>query len=355
MSCRAALFAIVAGTALSACSAGVQPAGAPLSPSAAAIASLHAPARLSGGPTSITRATGRSAMLTPGATRPAWMRLAGNVRAQAYVSQFNLTTVSDYREHNKKNAPPRCEIGNEPYVNGIGVDASGNLWVPSGGEFTGVTTEFAPNCGKALFSIADTNGQPGAVAFDSKGTVYIENISGTSSDFLGSINVYAPGKKKPSTTLTDASSFLWFDEAIDSADNVYAVYSDVYNKGHVIEFAGGKNPATDLPMTLGFPGGLAFDGAGNLLVVDQDAESVSVYAPPFTGPAIATFRLQADSVPCRFARGAKQLYCADFTNASIDVYAYDASNPGATSYLYSFTNGIQKGSENAGIALAPAP
>ncbi|MBV9647794.1 MAG: hypothetical protein JO043_10050, partial [Candidatus Eremiobacteraeota bacterium] len=242
-----------------------------------------------------------------------------------------------------------------PYVNGLGVDKAGNVWIPQGGVQTGTTTEFAPNCGKALFAIPDTDGQPAAVAFDTQGNVYVENIMGAGSNAVGNIDVYAPGAKTPKTVLTDSSSFLWFDEAIDARDNVFAIYSDPYNKGHVIEFPHGQNPVKPLPISLGFPGGVTFDSKGNLLVVDQDARNVSVYEAPYSGPPFATFPLQADSVPCKFAHNLRQLYCADFTNASIDVYAYDPANPAATAYAYSFTNGIRRGSQNAGIALAPAP
>ena len=109
------------------------------------------------------------------------------------------------------------------------------------------------------------------------------------------------------------------------------------------------------PLSLGFPGGITFDSSGNLLVVDQDAVNVAAYKPPFTGAPIATFPLKADSVPCRFAHAGTLLYCADFTLATVDVYNYHPSNPGSTTYAYSFSNGIQPKSANAGIALSPAP
>jgi hypothetical protein len=171
----------------------------------------------------------------------------------------------------------------------------------------------------------------------------------------GNVDVYKPGATKPSKILQDSQAFLWFDIALDASDDVFVIYSDVYNKGHVIEFARGKNTPRNLPMSLGFPGGITFDSSGNLLVVDQDAVNVSVYKPPFTGTPIATFPLKADSVPCRFAHAGTLLYCADFTLASVDVYNYHPSNPGSTTYAYSFSNGIHPKSANAGIALSPAP
>lgn len=339
-------FSVCASVALLAGCGGAPTAGIGGFPPHAGAASLHRAAPIS----RVRPAMHRLSSVV----RPPWMRLVpalGNGRA--YVSQFTETIVNAYAPSNKKNAPPVCQIANQAYVNGLGVDAAQNLWVPSGNVHgTGTTTEFAPDCGKALFSIPDTDGQPAAIAFDRKHNVYVLNIFGPTGQ--GGIDVYGPGKKAPKTMLVDNAAFEWFDEAFSSAGDLYVVYNDVYNKGHVIVFARGRNPAVALPISLGFPGGLTFDAAGNLLVVDQDAAAVAVYAPPFTDEPVATFQLKADSIPCRF-RSAKLLYCSDPTANSIDVYRYDAANPSGTSYLYSFDNGIARGSENAGIALAPAP
>jgi hypothetical protein len=312
----------------------------------------------SGAPLSVIEPSKVGAMRKPGSPLPGWMKLAPASVSHGFVfvSQFNLTVVNEYSKNNKNNAPPICQITGQTAVNGIGVDSTRNLWVPQGGQLTGVTTEFAPNCGGSLLQINDKDGQPAAIAFDSKANVYILNILGPNV-FPGNIDVYAPGATKTSRVLRgDTNDLEPFDEVIDAHDDLYMVYNDPFtNKGHVIKFAGGHNPATPLPMAIGFPGGLAIDSADNLLVVDQDAVDVAVYAPPYTGQAIATFKLQADSIPCRFDRSGTHLYCSDFTNGTVDVYNYDASNPGATAYAYSFNNGIQRGSANAGVALSPAP
>jgi hypothetical protein len=314
-------------------------------------------ARESDAPLSVIEPFKARAMREPGSPLPSWMKFAPTSahRGFVFVSQFNLSIVNEYAKNNAKNAPPICQISGQPFVNGIGVDRARNLWVPQGGQLTGVTTEFAPDCGSARLQIQDKDGQPAAIAFDSKADVYILNILGRNV-FPGNIDVYAPGATKPTRVLRDSNALEPFDEVIDAHDNLYMVYNDpTTNKGHVIAFARGRNPASPLPMAIGFPGGLAIDSADDLLVVDQDAVDIAVYAPPYTNPAIATFALQADSIPCRFDRSGKLLYCSDFTNGTVDVYTYDPSNPGATSYAYSFDNGIQPGSANAGIALSPAP
>jgi hypothetical protein len=111
---------------------------------------------------------------------------------------------------------------------------------------------------------------------------------------------------------------------------------------------------THLPFQFGFPGGVALDAKGNLLVVDDDALLIDVLAPPYTGTPVATFPIKAASIPCRFTRPGGELYCSDYANSSVDVYKYDAADPGATTYLYSFNNGIARGAENAGIAISVA-
>lgn len=343
-------FSFALAAALSGCQGGspVSPAASTQSASRSSLPAANSNAR----PFSVARL--RPAQSQGTAVPPAWMRFAPAAGAgNAYVSQFNETYVNEYPANDRKNGPPICSISGEPYVNGIGVDSAHHLWVPSGGVNAGTTTEFAPHCGKALLHINDTDGQPGAIAFDSKGNIYIENIISASGP--GNVDVYAPGTTKPKTMLQDSGAFRWFDEAFDASDDLFVIYADAYNKGHVIEFAHARGVAKALPMQLGFPGGVTFDSAGNLLVVDQDAVDVSVYKPPFTGKAIAAFRLKSDSVPCRFAMGKTLLYCADFTRSSVDVYRYDVTKPASTVYLYSFTNGITPGSAAAGIALDPAP
>src|SRR6516164_1634907 len=107
------------------------------------------------------------ARLRSGVAVPSWMRfrpMTGTGRV--YVSEFNYTNVNEYAARNKKNAPPLCQIPNQTFVNGIGVDSSLNLWAPNAYPTgLGFTAIFAPNCGKMLSQIADKDGQPAGVAF----------------------------------------------------------------------------------------------------------------------------------------------------------------------------------------------
>src|SRR5580700_9378959 len=52
-------------------------------------------------------------------------------KAMTYISTIGGTTVYGYRSANQANHPPVCTVGPFVSVNGgIGVDQSGNLWVP---------------------------------------------------------------------------------------------------------------------------------------------------------------------------------------------------------------------------------
>src|ERR1700691_605232 len=55
----------------------------------------------------------------------------GNGKGMTYVAPIGTTTVYGYERNNRTNQPPVCTVGPFVSVNGgIGVDRSGNLWVP---------------------------------------------------------------------------------------------------------------------------------------------------------------------------------------------------------------------------------
>ena len=204
------------------------------------------PGGVSRAPASAIAPSALSRQPREGAPLPSWMRfrpMAGTGRV--YVSMFNFTNVNEYAASNKKNAPPLCAIPNQHYVNGIGVDRSLNLWVPNANASgLGFTAVFAPSCGKQLFTIADKDGQPASVIFDRKGNAYVENIYGPPSNLLaGNVDVYKVKTRHKVAELTykDPHTYIWSDEALDAGGDLFVIYSDIYNKGHVIEFPGAKN------------------------------------------------------------------------------------------------------------------
>lgn len=284
------------------------------------------------------------------ATRPSWMRLgagpdAGN--ADTYVSQFSGTPVQEYHERNKRNKPPLCSLPGQS-VNGIAVDAAGNLWVPSGtGGGQGYTQEYAPNCGAAGMRVTDPNGQPADVGFDSKGNIYILNIF-DANGAAGTVNIY-----NSSGTMTGSLSDPSFNELIgigtDSKDDIFVSNRQSNGAANVVEFPGGQMPGTVLSgIVLGLPGAPQLDRHDNLIITDWNALTLNVYAPPYSGSPTVT-PMQGLSLWCPLSHSEKRLSCADLGNGSVDVYAY----PSGT-YLYSYTNGLSPSGFATGAATDPA-
>jgi hypothetical protein len=276
-----------------------------------------------------------------------------------YVSTFfafYAAEVVGYPQNNRRQSYPTCSFNVPPYaVNGLGTDFSNNLWVPiATNAGVGYTTEYAPHCGAAGLTIPDTDGQPSNVAFDPQGDVYVENITGKGGfGTAGSIDVYAPGGTSLIAVLREPRAAWSIGVALDEASNVYMSWVDRKEIGHVDEFVKGQTKPTALPMSVGFIGSVAFDANQNMIVVDQTEKSFSVFAPPYTGAAIATVPLQGLSVSCELGTNQTRLYCADYQKSAVDTFSYNSTKPGASTYLYSYSIGMP--GPVTGLAISPHP
>jgi hypothetical protein len=96
----------------------------------------------------------------------------------------------------------------------------------------------------------DASAGPGILPGFLKADVYVSNIS---REGPGNVDVYSPASKKEEDRASKPIGVRRFDEAIDSADNPFMVYADVYGLWHVVEFAGEKNPAAPFRYRWAFP------------------------------------------------------------------------------------------------------
>jgi hypothetical protein len=316
---------------------------------------------------------------------PSWMRLRQVVDGHTskdilWVTNFGFPVpINEYSLPNRNNNGPLCETPGAYGVNSMGVDAKGNLWVPSTGSSGTPGQMYVQeyNCsGSFGSSISDVNGQPADVAFDSHGNFYVGNVIdywwtnlGCCYLVSGTVNIYNPGGVEIGR-LSDPSFFsphppgfdLWnslVGVAVDAHDNCYVSHQDDTGGGEVVEFPAcksakqGKILAGPHPWEPGKP---QFDAAGNLLITDWatggfgDYRSwyASVYAPPYNGPPTKTFPMYGQALACPISTDQTLIYCGDFDTGTIDVYSYKTGK-----YLYSFNNGLQIYGV-LGIALTPA-
>ena len=262
--------------------------------------------------------------------------LKGQIFVSAY-STASSTAVNDYAAGNTKNKGAICQITSVGEgINALGVDASNELWVPQGLDTKSGLSDivsFAPNCGAQGQTLSDSKGQPAGIAFASDGTRYVNNILGPASG-AGNVAVYPKGKTKPSRLLTNPSIYFANGVGVDSKGNVYVSFYTASSTTGVMEFKGGQMPGTVLKIQNGAPGAIAFDKSDNLIITDDSAVTLNVYAPPYTKKP-KTYPLQGHSPQCSLNAAQSNLACSDKTNTAVDIYSYPAGK-----YLYSFNSGL---------------
>ena len=172
---------------------------------------------------------------------------------------------------------------------GLFVDTKGSLWVANV-----INVLVYPHGSLSpTKTLTDPVGFPGDVTVCPNGTAYVADLYDTTNGNQSSIQVYAHGSSKPTGSLTYASDFRNPYLTCDVAGNVFVAIltSDSVGAGRVIEFPKGKQSgAKDLGITLQSPGGIKPDNAGNLLVNDLVAQTITEYTESGspTGQSIAT-------------------------------------------------------------------
>jgi sugar lactone lactonase YvrE len=301
-----------------------------------------------GAPTLPTTPQAQSAERAPA------LDVAGST-GMTYVAPIGSTIVYGYQRANQGNHAPLCTITGFTTVNGgIGVDQSGNLWVPDEGASPRAITEFGPNCGAKKTVLTDPGDVgPNNVAFDTTGHVYVSNSFANSG---GPGNILQYTGTKITKTLTDPDIATPQGLAIDKSNNVWVSYRDPGSSGtYVAEYPGGTMPAKLFKnISLGFPGSLQFDHKGNLLAIDGDTSAMNVYAPPYTETKpthqlILEFGSINSPSMCTLGHNQKALYCTFGFFSVMGVFSYPAGK-----FQYTYDSGMT-GLLPYGIANDPAP
>ena len=215
------------------------------------------------------------------------MRAIGARTHLLYMSSWGTASVVDVLTMNGKQVGQIANGLAEPQ--GLFVDAKGSLWVanvsnvlvyPHGGLSPSKT-------------LTDSVGYPTDVTVCPDGTAYVADLYDNSSSEHASIQVYAPGSTTPTGNLDYANDVRNPFLTCDAAGNVFVALStsNYVGSGLVVEFPHGKQKgAKDLGIALQAPGGIKPDNAGNLLVTDLVAHTITEYrenGSP-TGQSIAT-------------------------------------------------------------------
>jgi len=188
----------------------------------------------------------------------------------------------------------------------------------------------------AGYGSGETNGcaQPGAVcstSFSVTGTQYVFFTNEDDSNILGFVVPFTSATASP--IFTGSAYYPENAITIDASENVFYA-GDEYTAVPVDEIS---PPYTGSPVAgpsvSGYVYGLAVGSNGDLFVLSYDNEAVYVYAPPYTGSAIATITAGIDDAESIALDANNDLFVGnDGSTANITEYAppYTESTATAT-------------------------
>jgi sugar lactone lactonase YvrE len=272
--------------------------------------------------------------------KPNW--ISSTVRSEAGTN--GLLFVADNFNNQVdifSQAQPKKLIGT--VTNGIasptrlGVDAAGDLYVANFSE-NAVQMYVPPYSAGPNATYKGGFYGPVAVAIGTDGWVYV-------SDYADGLLVeFAPHRTKPSHVISPPGRVNGL--ALDANDDLFVAYESYTGFSGVLKFAPHSTTGKDLGIRVGFAGDLTFDSSGNLLVTDEQVDSVNVYPPGATTPSQTITDGFLNPIAIAFNGRRNRLYVADWGALDVEGITY----PGAK--IVSTITGF--GSPN-GVALSPAP
>lgn len=152
------------------------------------------------------------------------------------------------------------------------VDKALNVYATNIGTGNGNVTAYKRGATSPFLTISNGVNRPTGLTVDAAGSVYCANVGNDT------VTVYPKGQTSPSLTIPISSSPEYL--AIDSSDNLY-----VSTGVSVTEFAPGSMTGKNLGLSIGSPGALEVDKAGNIIVIDSSANTIDVFPAGQTTPS----------------------------------------------------------------------
>ena len=215
----------------------------------------------------LVRAPGHAANTRPGWISPEKRRHRKS--ALIYWGSYFNSTI-DIFSAKGTNPPMKGQI-----TNGLSnperlfVDKALSVYATNLGNDT--ITAYKRGATTPFLTISNGVSNPTGLTVDSAGTVYCANVGNDT------VTVYPKGQTSPSLTISiSGPEYL----AIDGSDNLY-----VSTGLGVTEFAPGSTSGKALGLTIGSPGALEVDKAGNIIVIDSSANTIDVFPAGQTTPS----------------------------------------------------------------------
>lgn len=234
-------------------------------------------------------------------------------------------------------------IGQRPIGALTGIRAPASLFVRGNGDLyvaargSGTIPVFHRGQTRPFTTLKDIAGvEPWGVSVDSRGTVYVGNVSPTGTA-PGSISVFSNGSPSPTETVTIPNTSGVRDIAIDSKDNVFFTYLQSFPSGgfggvaEVVSTRAGTS-AKHL-MSTSSPAGLQIDRHDNLLVGEDYSSPSYIWTipPPYTGSATSVFTVQGDAFRFALTGSEQAIWVANAFYRRAEEYSVSGQMLDATS------------------------
>lgn len=220
---------------------------------------------------------------------------------------------------------------------GLWVDSKNDLLVANQADkYADSVTAFKPGASSPYFTITNLKGQPGSVAVDGSGNVYVnENVQDE-----GYVQIFPPKSNTPTATLdTGVGGYVRCGE-----HGVRSAWQSARRRGGQTgaadrQLAPGSSQfsSVKLDLTNIVGPGLGIDKAGNIYVGSSAAGNVSVFAPGQTEPSRTISPLGAYGLTWVTPKGAVYQASGDYTVGEV---APGASSPTNTVACYCSVQGV---------------
>lgn len=177
-------------------------------------------------------------------------------------------------------------------------------------------------------TLTDSSEQPVDVAVDTNGTVYVTNYEDTNNDIgSGSISVYAGGSTTPTSTLSIPGNAYVEDCTLDKTHDLYVGYRiDSNGKWAIAKFNNGTGTPHTTAFKIAGAGGMQFDAAQNLAVIDVVNTDIAIYKTGMANP-IQTIFVGNGVDGVAFNGGGNHVYAANPNALTIYEYAFPSGTP----------------------------
>ncbi len=209
----------------------------------------------------------------PARTRQARVLYVADIDGQPGLGQIHVFTAGMKGPHQLRLI---TQGAGRPF--GMWVDAKNVLYVANeGNKLPPSVTEFKPGASAPFFTITDFMGQPGSVAADSSGNVYVNE----SVQDHGWIQVFAPGRTTPERSIDTGVGGYAFEAgsmAFDPQGDLVVAEQAKFQIS-LLKIAPGSSSATPINLNLTNVSGpgMGIDKAGNIYVASSEGASISVF------------------------------------------------------------------------------